>query len=327
MRYLTLEEFAQLPDDESTYLIDRFVPFPGKIQLVGPPKKGKTFLALQMALAVAQGVPFLGRPSVKARVLFLQYDMTLSQWRGRMKDLLEAKVDLSGDFVVLHPEDSKPRLDVLRCAADIAYLHQVLESVKPKLVIIDCLKKLHSGNENASEVMDQVFTILNDIFKHCAVIYVHHTHKLSPPPGMKMQHRPSPSDSARGSSYISGEVDATYLLYGKYLSTDCRFDESTEYEVHRDPLTKLWIFPEAERLVNLDASIRKEFATRSWDSWFTFSQHAVTTFPYIPDHLLRRLKRELEGTCGAASPADESAHVPSVEPVPVVVQSDAETTP
>ncbi len=315
MRYLTLEEFAQLPDDESTYLIDRFIPFPGKIQLVGPPKKGKTFLALQMALAVAQGVPFLGRPSVKARVLFLQYDMTLSQWRGRMKDLLEAKVDLSGDFVVLHPEDSKPRLDVLRCAADIAYLHQVLESVKPKLVIIDCLKKLHSGNENASEVMDQVFTILNDIFKHCAVIYVHHTHKLSPPPGMKMQHRPSPSDSARGSSYISGEVDATYLLYGKYLSTDCRFDESTEYEVHRDPLTKLWIFPEAERLVNLDASIRKEFATRSWDSWFTFSQHAVTTFPYIPDHLLRRLKRELEGKCEDTSSTDAPAHSsPAVSP-------------
>jgi RecA-family ATPase len=170
----------------------------------------------------------------------------------------------------------------------------MVEVVKPKLVIIDNLRKIFSGDENSSDIMSEVFTILNGVFKQQAVIYIHHTHKLSPPPGQKVQARVAPVDAARGSSFLTGEVDAVYLLYGNKLSTDVRFDESTEYPLVRDEHTKLWSFPEAERLQKMEVHIRSLFGSRAWDSWGSFLKQLRYTIPAIPDHLMSRLEEELQ---------------------------------
>ena len=301
MQSLTLEQFADLPDTGSCYLIDKFIPCPGRVLLVGPPKKGKSYLALQIGLAIAQGTRFLGRPSTSGRVLYLQYDTPHSLWLDRMKDLKSAGVSLAGNFHVLAPDDTKPNLDILKEPADVAYLMEAVADIHPKLVIIDTLRKIHSGDENDSGSMNKVFDILNHIFKECAVLFVHHTHKLSPPPGMKATHRPIPSDAARGSSFTTGEVDATYLLYNNALSTDCRFDESTHYTAERDPLTKLWIFPESTRLTKLEEECRALFMTQAWASYHDFQVILTKAHPHLPDHLTSRLKRELAPTCGDVS--------------------------
>jgi len=137
---------------------------------------------------------------------------------------------------------------------------------------------------------------LNDIFRDQAVIYIHHTHKLSPPPGQKIQHKISPVDSVRGSSFFSGEVDAVYLLYGKYLSTDCRFDESTDYHVERDEITKLWTFPDTEKISKQEAKIRELWASKTWTSWREFREYITHILVTVPDHLLARLEGELQSS-------------------------------
>ena len=293
MKTLTLDEYADLPESDTSYLIDKFIPCPGRILLVGPPKKGKSYLGLQLGLAVAKGEPFMGRPSKQAKVLYLQYDTPHTLWLQRLKDLRKAGVSFHDNFVMLDPQEAKVQLDVRKNHTDVTYLKEVVCQVNPKLVIIDTLRKTFSGDENSSDIGAEVFNILNDIFKDQAVVYIHHTHKLSPPPGKKIEHKISPVDSVRGSSFFSGEVDAVYLLYGKYLSTDCRFDESTDYKIERDTITNLWTFPDMEKLSKQEIKIRELWSSKSWGSWLEFRKHVLHTLITVPDHLMARLESEL----------------------------------
>ena len=294
MKTITLDEYADMTVDEGSYLVDKFIPCPGRVLLVGPPKDGKSYLGLQIGLAVAKGEPFMGRPSKASKVLYLQYDTPNFLWNDRVKKLRKAGVTFHPNFVMLDPAEAKSSIDIRKNPRDIEYLKSVVESVKPKLVIIDTLRKCFSGDENSSDVGAEVFNILNAIFIDQAVVYIHHTHKLSPPPGQKVQARVKPVDAARGSSFLTGEVDAVYLLYASKLSTDVRFDESTEYPVHRDPDTKLWVFPEAEKLSKQEAQIRSLYASKEWPSWDSFRKQLRYTMPIIPDHLIQRLEDELQ---------------------------------
>ena len=69
------------------WVIHKLLPRPGLTILMGPPKLGKTFLALGIALAVVHGEPFLGQKTVPGRVLYLQLDSSEAVWRERLKDL------------------------------------------------------------------------------------------------------------------------------------------------------------------------------------------------------------------------------------------------
>ena len=296
MKTLTLDQYADLPESDSSYLIDKFLPCPSRILLVGPPKKGKSYLGLQIGLTVAKGEPFMGRPSQASKVLYLQYDTPHTLWLQRLKDLRRSGVTFHDNFVMLDPAEAKTQIDIRKNPSDILYLRKAVEEIQPKLVIIDTLRKVFSGDENSSDIGSEVFNILNDIFRDQAVIYIHHTHKLSPPPGQKIQHKISPVDSVRGSSFFSGEVDAVYLLYGKYLSTDCRFDESTDYHVERDEITKLWTFPDTVKLSKQEAKIRELWASKTWTSWREFREYITHILVTVPDHLLARLEGELQSS-------------------------------
>jgi len=296
MKYYTLNEYIQLPEEDEPYLIDGFLPRNGRIMLMGPAKEGKSFLALQIGLAIAKGEPFMGRKSSPGRVLYLQYDTPHKLWLKRMRKLHKAGVVFHDDFLVLDPSDKNyhGKIDVLGGEEDIEYLKTVVMATKPDVVIIDTLRKLYNGDENSSAIGKQVFDILNDIFKQQAVIYIHHSHKLSPPPGQKIMAPIAPRDAQRGSSYFADEVDAVYMLLGKRLRSNCRFDEDIDITLDKDPLTHLWTFPDTEKLSKLEDNIRNFWKSKKWESWAKFRLSVSHTFIEVPDHLMSRLENELQ---------------------------------
>ncbi len=314
---MSLSDYAKLPMPDDLYLIDKFLPCPGRVLLVGPPKQGKSYLAMQIALAVAQGTPFLGRPSVSGgcRTLYLQFDTPHSLWLQRIQDLEEEHIHLPDNFFQLHPSDQRPFLDIANNESDVKYLEDAMDTVTPKFVVVDTLAKLHTGDENDAGAMKKVFHKLNRIFAHCCILYVHHTKKLSPPPGQKAVHRPSPSDAARGSSFVAGEVDSVMLLFNHRLTTEPRFDEHGDYQCQQDPHTKLWEFAEVIRLAGLESDMRKRFAMKPWSSWNEFRKDAEGQFKHIPDHLLQRLKRDLGRNFAPSSAEPETPPVTSPDPV------------
>jgi AAA domain len=296
MKTLTLDEYADLADQEpDEYLIEQFIPYPGRVLLIGPPKEGKSFFGLQLALAVAKGEPFMGRHTKSSKVLYLQYDTPHKIWMKRAAKLRRNGMTFHPNFHMLDPKDPsyKRTIDVRKRVEDVIYLKEVVEKIQPKLVIIDTLRKMFSGDENSSDIGAEVFNILNEIFINQAVVYIHHTHKLSPPPGQKIQARIRPVDALRGSSFYSGEVEAVYLILGNQLISDSRIDEATTTHLQWDKVSQQWSFPDVEKLNKKEQQIRQLYASKSWPTWNDFYRHISHTIVDVPDHLMTRLEGEL----------------------------------
>ena len=65
---LTATEYAEMERPDLDFLWAGMLPRPSIVVLEGAPKVGKSFLALQIAMAVAAGAEFGGRPDRKSVV-------------------------------------------------------------------------------------------------------------------------------------------------------------------------------------------------------------------------------------------------------------------
>ena len=59
------------PPEEIEWILDEYLPAGGLVLLAGKPKEGKTTLCYELAVRVAQGLPFLGRQTRQGGVLIL----------------------------------------------------------------------------------------------------------------------------------------------------------------------------------------------------------------------------------------------------------------
>jgi hypothetical protein len=69
--FLTAPELAASDDESVAWIVPDYIAGGSTTQLTGQPKAGKTTLALCLADAVANGRPFLGRPTTKGPVVYL----------------------------------------------------------------------------------------------------------------------------------------------------------------------------------------------------------------------------------------------------------------
>ena len=209
MKSISATEFLRLDGLRTEYIIPNMLPEVGRLALYGVAKKGKSFLALQLAFAVCQGIPFLGHEVAKpGPVLYLQFDTPPELWQDRLKKLHEAGVSIPDNLYVLHPS-TQPRRANLLDGGHAHAIHDILMARLPALVIVDVLASIHHLKENEADDMKQVIGRLNVLFQGRAYMIVHHTSKPNLQPGAG-QH--SPSSAGRGSSYLGGEMDANWLL-------------------------------------------------------------------------------------------------------------------
>jgi len=144
----------------------------------GEPKCGKSFLALDLAVAVAAGTPCLRRfPVVRpGRVLLYPAEDALHIVRRRLDGICAAagrdltELDLQ---VITAPS---LRLDL---AADRASLDETVARLRPRLLILDPFVRLHRIDENISGEVAPLLAFLRDLQRHhaIAVVVVHHARK------------------------------------------------------------------------------------------------------------------------------------------------------
>lgn len=248
MRLVTLAEYATLARPSIGWLLHKLIPRPGITLLLGPPKVGKSFLALQLGLAIAQGREFLGQaPAQPSRVLYVQLDTSESAWRDRLKDALEAGYDLGGPLLMVHPED-QPLVDILTPNGR-AWCAAVLHAAAPDLVILDVLREVHNRDENDNTAMKQVGDAIVQTFGAYALLLIHHTRKIP-----QDVHDPDPVIWGRGASYLTGKADAIWLLHGSRLKIVSRFDEPAVFTCARAS-AGFWSFPEAKDLIQKSAQL------------------------------------------------------------------------
>lgn len=171
--------------------VDGFFTLPSFNLIVGPPGAKKTLLAIDLAVSVAAGRPWLDHSVRPSSVLFVDEDTGLHRLWSRLNASLRAHAAGSatplhfislGGYDLRHPEDAE------------ALTNRAL-SVDARLIVIDALPNLMRGaaETNLAAVQPVLFH-LRRMSEHCraAVVAIHHTNKRG---------------AFRGSSAISSSAD------------------------------------------------------------------------------------------------------------------------
>lgn len=174
--------------------------------LGGMPKSLKTWMALEMAVAVASGSSCLGEFAVPAAgpVMLYAAEEGPAALRGRLESLVHHRgLHLSEVDVRVITEDSL-RLDR---TGDQERLQDTLELHRPLLLILDPLVRLHAIDENAAGEIAALLGYLRLLQRKTgtAIALVHHSRK-------NLSANGGAGYSLRGSSDLYAWVDSFLYL-------------------------------------------------------------------------------------------------------------------
>ncbi len=144
----------------------------------GEPKCCKSFLALDLAVAVASGTPCLRHFAVPqpGRVLLYAAEDALHVVRQRLEGICVAAGCRLADLDVQVITAPTLRLDL---PADRAALERTVAELRPRLLILDPFVRLHRIDENASGEVAPLLAYLRELQRRHAlsVLVVHHAKK------------------------------------------------------------------------------------------------------------------------------------------------------
>ena len=226
VRVVSLDEYRVMQRPELFWMIPRVLPKPAVITLLGEPKAGKSFLALQLAMEIAKGGSFLGQPCRQGKVLYVQLDTSELVWRDRLNHLKAAHIELPPNVQMIHPEDNPTFCNIILPEHQRTF-RDAQAQCEPDVVVIDVLREIHSMDEQDSTQMKIVGDILMEVFAGRTLIILHHM------PKTEELVVPKVINAARGSSYISGKSDAIWMLHNGFLYVESRFDGASKYQANR----------------------------------------------------------------------------------------------
>jgi hypothetical protein len=193
LRFLTAGELQRQPPIQ--WLVQGVLPVGGFGVMHGEPGSGKSFLALNLAAAIALGIPWFGRTTRPGNVLYVSCEGAL---RNRVAALLQQhqRDDLpslllrEGSINLRAPDTDTRR--VIHAATALGLRHQPVA-----LIIVDTLARaLAGGDENGPTDMGLLIGNATRIHSDtgAAVVFIHHCGKDA-------------SKGGRGHSSLRGAVD------------------------------------------------------------------------------------------------------------------------
>lgn len=194
------------------WLVRDLIPLDAITAITGDSNSFKSFITQSLAACVANGEAFLGQFPVETTgpVLIVDEENSQTLLQKRFRDLGV-------------PENSGIRfLSFQGFRADseksIRRLKQVVDAVKPSLVILDSLVDIHSSNENDGIEMTSIFTALRKsiITPDSAIVVIHHRRKTQNGQGGNV------GQNIRGSTGIRGAIDSHIAIDRKGMSNDVR---------------------------------------------------------------------------------------------------------
>ena len=170
----------------------------------GEPKCGKSILALDLAVAVAAGVPCLRHftPTRPGAVLLFAAEDAGHLVRKRLRGIARAAGARFETLDIAVIDVPTLRLDHLD---DRRRLQETVERVAPRLVVLDPLVRLHGVDENTVADVAPILGFLRDLQRRfeTAVLLVHHARKSG---------ATRPGQALRGSSELHAWGDSNLYL-------------------------------------------------------------------------------------------------------------------
>ena len=177
---LPVEMVARLPSRPPTqrWLIEELWADEGVGIIGGEPKCCKSFLALDLAVAVAAGVPCLRRFSVprKGRVVLFPAEDAHHVVQERIRGICD---EADADFNTLDVHVITSPVLRLDRDADRSSLRDTVAELKPRLLILDPFVRVHRIDENVAGEVAPILAYLRELQRelHVAVLVVHHARK------------------------------------------------------------------------------------------------------------------------------------------------------
>ena len=197
-------ELAPCPADRR-FLIDEMWG-EGAVGIVGgEPKCCKSFLALDIAVAVASGRPCLRRFAVgrPGPVLLFAAEDALHIVRDRLDGIAIAAGTALGALPLHVITAPVVRLDIEH---DRDALRDTVASLRPRMLVLDPFVRLHRINENSSDEVAPLLACLRELQREydVAVLLVHHARKGG---------HARPGQALRGSSELHAWGDSNLYLH------------------------------------------------------------------------------------------------------------------
>lgn len=194
--------------------------------LGGEPKCCKSFLALDMAVSVASGTPCLRQFAAprQGTVLLFPAEDSLAVVRRRLEGICAA-ADLDLQALPIEVITAPAlRLDV---QSDRQLLRNTVQTLKPILLILDPLIRLHRLDENDASQVAGLLSFLRELQRsfHLSIVVVHHARKGAG--------AARPGQALRGSSELHGWGDSNLYMRRRgaqlTLSTEHRAAASRDH--------------------------------------------------------------------------------------------------
>lgn len=184
------------------YYVDNLIP-EGAMVLAGASKSGKSWLVLDLCIAIAKGGYFLDHKCNKADVIYYSLEDNLRRLQDRLKTVLRGEEAPSNlEFRLEIQRFDEGLLDVLRYRID--------ENPQLGLIVIDTMHFIKPTGITSKNEYDSYYKVLGDIAnlareKHITIILVHHTKKSN---GFITD----PFEQILGTTAIQGAVDTIAIL-------------------------------------------------------------------------------------------------------------------
>jgi len=206
---IKIESWDTIQDEPVEWLIDGVIPKGSFTALYGPPGSFKSFIALDIAEAIATGRTWMGRPVKQTGAVLYLAGEGFGGIGARIKacKLHHQTQDGAPIYIVRH------QLNLRSSAEDFNALMMAVVTLVEQtgmefsLAIVDTLARAFGGgNENSSEDMGAFITAMGKVqeFLNCALMVLHHSGKDA-------------AKGLRGHSSLLGAVDTELELL--------RFDE------------------------------------------------------------------------------------------------------
>ena len=208
-----LRRLSNITLEPVQFLVDDLLPEGSLSMLFGDPGCGKSFVAIDIAMCVATGTSFHGKPVTKGAVIYIAGEgyrgLTQRAWAWAAENKIPveaAEIYISRTSVDIPDDDAREKLT--------SEIHSLLgEDGKPSLIVLDTVARNFGGaDENSTKDMGAFITAVDAINAEfdCATLLVHHTGHAD-------------KTRARGAIALKGALDTEYRLSKNdaFLTLEC----------------------------------------------------------------------------------------------------------
>ncbi|MGO7916232.1 AAA family ATPase [Rhizobium ruizarguesonis] len=202
-----LSEIA-IDDGEPEFLVEDIMPLRGLATIYGAPGSAKTFLAVDLALSVAGGVPFFGKQVSQGGAIYIAAEAGTGLKKRVIAARAEKAMPDSAPFamIALAPNLGPKKSEAAALIADIK--GQWPNNAPVRLIVVDTLARTLRGDENSALDMGAFVADAAAIAAafNCLVLVIHHSGKDA-------------ERGMRGSSNLNGATDCEWQISGDRVRT------------------------------------------------------------------------------------------------------------